>query len=66
MVVLGFIAMRRNKTAKDYFVTDKGLGMYSIAVLWMTTWIGGGTIVGTSTDSYNAGISGGWFVLPFL
>lgn len=66
MVVLGFIAMRRNKTVKDYFVTDKGLGVYSIAVLWMTTWIGGGAIVGTSTDSYNAGISGGWFVITIF
>lgn len=62
MAALGFIAYKRNKSSEDYFVAGKTLGVFSIAAMWLSSWIGGSSIVGTSTDAYNLGISGGWYV----
>ena len=63
MLVLGLLAMRKNKSADDYFVAGNQLGTFSLAAMWMSSWIGGASIVGTATDGYNLGISGGWYVL---
>lgn len=63
MAVLGIIGYRKNKTSEDYFVAGKQLGTFSLAAMWMSSWIGGSSIIGTSTDAYNLGISGGWYVL---
>lgn len=63
MVGLGFYAFRRNKSSEDYFVAGKTLGVFSIAAMWLSSWIGGSSIIGTSTDAYNLGVSGGWYVM---
>lgn len=62
MVVLGLLAMRKNKSTEDYFVAANKLGTFSLAAMWMSSWIGGASIVGTATDGYNLGVSGGWYV----
>lgn len=63
MAALGIIGYKKNKTSDDYFVAGKRLGTFSIAAMWMSSWIGGSSIVGTSTDAYNLGICGGWYVI---
>ena len=63
MAFLGVVGYKKNKTSEDYFVAGKKLGTFSLAAMWMSSWIGGASIVGTSTDAYNLGISGGWYVL---
>lgn len=63
MAVLGLIAYRRSKNSDDYFVAGKNLGTFSIAAMWLSSWIGGASIVGTSTDAYNIGVSGMWYVV---
>lgn len=63
MAALGIVAYRKNKTSEDFFVAGKSLGTFSLAAMWLSSWIGGSSIIGTSTDAYNMGISGGWYVL---
>lgn len=63
MAALGVIGYKKNKTSDDYFVAGKRLGTFSIAAMWMSSWIGGSSIVGTSTDAYNLGVCGGWYVI---
>ena len=62
MAALGIVAYKRNKTSEDYFVAGKSLGTFSLAAMWLASWIGGSSIIGTSTNAYNLGISGGWYV----
>ena len=63
MFILGIVAWKRNKTSEDYFVAGKSLGTFSLASMWLSSWIGGASIVGTATDAYNLGVSGGWYVI---
>ena len=58
MAALGVVGYKRNKTSDDFFVAGKKLGTFSLAAMWMSSWIGGASIVGTSTDAYNLGICG--------
>lgn len=62
MALLGLVAYKRNKSSEDYFVAGKSLGTFSLAAMWLSSWIGGASIVGTATDGYNLGVSGGWYV----
>lgn len=63
MGLIGLVAFKRNKSSEDYFVAGKTLGVFSLAAMWLSSWIGGSSIVGTSTDAYNLGVSGGWYVV---
>ena len=63
MAVIGIYAFRKNKSTDDYYVAGKTLGIFSIAAMWLSGWIGGSSIVGTSTDAYNLGVAGGWYVV---
>lgn len=62
MAILGVVAWKRNKTSEDYFVAGKSLGTFSLAAMWLSSWIGGASIVGTSTNGYDYGVSGVWYV----
>ncbi len=62
MAILGIVAYKKSHSSEDYFVAGKKLGTFSLAAMWLSSWIGGSSIIGTSTNSYNLGISGGWYV----
>lgn len=62
MFIFGILAWKKNKTSEDYFVAGKSLGTFSLASMWLSSWIGGASIIGTATDAYDLGISGGWYV----
>lgn len=62
MAALGLVAYKRNKSSEDYFVAGKSLGTFSLAAMWLSSWIGGASIVGTATDGYNLGVTGAWYV----
>lgn len=63
MAALGVVGYKKNETSEDYFVAGKKLGTFSLAAMWLSSWIGGSSIVGTSTDAYNLGVCGGWYVV---
>jgi len=62
MLAIGLYASRGQNTVKDYFVAGGKLGTFSIAFLWLASWVGGAAIVGGSAKAYEFGISGGWYI----
>ena len=63
MAGIGIVAYKKNKTSEDFFVAGETLGTFSIAVLWFGGEIGGASIISVSTDAYNYGVSGMWYIL---
>lgn len=63
MVAIGLYASRKQNSVKDYFIAGGTLGTFSIACLWMASWVGGAAIVGGTAKAYEVGISGGWYTI---
>lgn len=62
MLLIGVWANRRQKDLDDYYVGGRNKGVFSIMALWVSGWIGGASIIGTSTKAYNLGITAVWYV----
>ena len=62
MIAIGFYASRKQSSVKDFFIAGGKLGTFSIACLWLASWIGGASIVGGAAKAYEFGISGGWYI----
>ena len=60
MIVIGIIASRRQNNVEDYFIAGGRLGTFSIACLWLASYIGGASVVGGAARAYELGISAGW------
>ena len=63
MIAIGIYASRKQNSVEDYFIGGSRAGTFSIACLWLASWIGGATIVGGVGKSYVYGISGGWYTI---
>ncbi len=63
MVVIGLYACYRQKNVEDYYVAGRRLGPFSIACLWLASWVGGASIVGSSSRAYEMGVTAIWYVL---
>lgn len=61
MIAIGVCASRRQDNVEDYFVASGKLGTFSIACLWMASWVGGAAIVGSASKAYDLGISATWY-----
>ena len=59
MLYLGFVGMRRSKTADDYFVAGRSFGLFVSSLLFTATFITAGTMVGYAGSAYNDG----WFLM---
>lgn len=62
MIAIGLYASRRQSSVEEFFVAGGKLGTFSIACLWLASWVGGATIVGGTAKTYQYGISGGWYI----
>ena len=62
MLAIGVYASRRQSTVSDYFVAGGRLGSFSIACLWLASWVGGASIVGGAAKAYDLGVSAAWYV----
>lgn len=62
MVAVGVYASRRQSNVEDYYLAGRRLGSISIACLWLASWVGGASIVGSSAKAYDFGISGVWYI----
>jgi SSS family solute:Na+ symporter len=60
MIAIGVYASRRQNSVEDYFVAGGRLGSFSIACLWLASWVGGAAVIGATTKAFEFGISGGW------
>ena len=63
MVALGFYANRKQTSVDDYFLAGRRQGTFSIACLWLASWIGGASVIGASARAHEIGISASWYVL---
>jgi SSS family solute:Na+ symporter len=63
MIAIGIYAGRSQDTVEDFFVAGGKVGTFSIACLWLASWVGGAAIVGGAGKSYEVGISGGWYIV---
>ncbi len=62
MIVIGLYASRKQNSVEDFFVAGSKLGTFSIACVWLASWVGGATIVGGAAKTYEFGISGAWYI----
>ncbi|HLF30629.1 MAG TPA: hypothetical protein VI566_06320, partial [Xanthomonadales bacterium] len=62
MVAVGWYASRRQKGVEDYYVAGRRQGSFSIACLWLASFIGGASIIGGSGKAYMMGITAAWYV----
>ena len=63
MIVIGIYAGRKQDSVEDFFIAGGRVGTWSIACLWLASWIGGASIVGGAAKSYEVGISGSWYII---
>ena len=61
MIAMGIFASRRQDSVEDYFVAGGKLSSFSIACLWLATWVGGAAVVGGTNQAFEVGIAGGWY-----
>lgn len=62
MIGLGFYANYKQQGVEDYFVAGRRMGPFTIACLWLAAWVGGAAIVGSSSRSYELGVTGVWYM----
>ena len=60
MIAIGIYASRHQHSVEDYFVAGRRIGTFSIACLWLASWVGGAAIVGGAAKAYEVGISSAW------
>jgi SSS family solute:Na+ symporter len=63
MVAIGFYAHYRQKGVEDYYLAGRRQGSFSIACLWLASWVGGASIIGGSARAHEIGLSAIWYVL---
>ena len=63
MIAIGLYASREQDSIEDFFIAGSRAGTFSIACLWLASWVGGATIVGGVGKSYVFGISGSWYTI---
>ncbi len=61
MLLMGVVAMRRQKSPEDYYVGGRRSGVFALGCLWMASWIGGATVVGSVDKAYGIGVSAIWY-----
>jgi len=63
MIAIGLYASRKQDSIEDFFVAGGRLGTFSIACVWLASWVGGATVVGGVAKAYEYGISGSWYTI---
>lgn len=62
MVAIGVYANKKQKNTDDYYVAGRKMGTGSIMVLWIASWIGGASIIGSAGMAYEKGVTAIWYV----
>lgn len=66
LLVIGYLANKKQENSDDYYVGGRGIGTLSLTAMWMSSWIGGATILGSAEKSFQVGISGLWYSLSIF
>jgi len=56
MLAIGIYAVRRTSSSEDFIVAGRSLPLWLCSATVMATWIGGGTMMGASGESYRGGV----------
>jgi SSS family solute:Na+ symporter len=62
VIGLGIYAYRKQQGVEDYYVAGRRMGTFTIACLWMASWVGGGSIVGSSARAFETGVTSIWYI----
>lgn len=62
MLAIGLYANRKDKGTENYYVGGRKQNSVTIMCLWVSCWIGGASVIGTSTKGYDMGITAVWYV----
>ncbi len=60
---IGLITMRLNRSADDFLLAGRNMGVLLCSAAIAGEWIGGTATIGTAEGGYLYGISAGWFTL---
>lgn len=63
MILIGLYANKKHTSSDDYYVGGRSLSALKIGTLWLAGWIGGSSVIGTSANAFQLGISGAWYVV---
>ncbi len=63
LIGLGFYANYKQRDVDDYFVAGRRMGPFTIGCLWLASWVGGASIVGSASRAYDLGVTAIWYVL---
>ena len=63
LVVVGWLASKKVKNAKDYISANRGLGIIVMIGSLAGAAIGAGGTIGLAGDVYTKGISGYWQII---
>lgn len=63
MIVLGLYANKKQINSDDYYLGGRSMGSIKLGALWMAGWIGGSSVIGTSSNGYSMGITAVWYVV---
>ncbi|OIO01831.1 MAG: hypothetical protein AUJ49_07150 [Desulfovibrionaceae bacterium CG1_02_65_16] len=66
LLVIGGYANTRQKNVEDYYVGGRKIGTLSLIALWMSSWVGGASIMGSAQKSFEVGISSLWYPLSMV
>ena len=63
LIALGLYANYQQRNVEDYYVAGRRMGTFTIGCLWLASWVGGASIVGSSARAYELGVTAVWYVL---
>lgn len=61
MALIGLYALRKRRNVEDYYVGGRKSGPFVLACLWMTSWIGGATVIGSVDKAFSSGLTAIWY-----
>ena len=62
MLVIGLYSNKKHKGVENYYVAGRKSNPLTIMCLWVSCWIGGASVIGTSTKGYELGVTAIWYV----
>ena len=66
LIAIGFYASRQQESVEDYFIGGGKTGTFSLACVWVASWVGGAAIVGGTAKAFEIGISSGWYTMSMF
>jgi SSS family solute:Na+ symporter len=62
LLLIGWYASKKQNNIEDYYVAGRKMGPWSSMALWLASWIGGASIIGSSNTAYHKGITSIWYI----